>query len=261
MGGNRRSEGIRAWLRRNVLALIGLFLAVIGVATAVWIAYGQNQLAGDIAEDQDQLARDLEAASEGQVAANEIQENVRFVRQVVIDNAEKPFSKLNLHGASLNGLDLACEDLKTDPPTGCANLSDANLTGADLNSADLTGANLDGANLTEAFLTDAYLSGTLLKNAVLTDAYLNRAYLYGADLRGANLTRANVANADLTLTDLTNANLTDADLSNTKLTRAYLYGADLTGADLIQTVLDRVCYDGTTKWPDGFEPPPPPKCD
>jgi uncharacterized protein YjbI with pentapeptide repeats len=113
-------------------ALIGLILVVVGFAAAAWwdgrIADHQNQLARDIAENQDQAARGL-------ATSNEILENTRFVRQVVIDNAAaKPFAGLNLAGAALNGLDLACEDLAADPPTGCAD-----LRGADLSGAHLTG--------------------------------------------------------------------------------------------------------------------------
>lgn len=71
-------------------ASIGFVLAAIGIVATVLITNGQNR-----------LARDLETASE-------IQENVRFLRQVVADNATaKPFRALNLSGASLGGLDLA----------------------------------------------------------------------------------------------------------------------------------------------------------
>jgi pentapeptide repeat protein len=118
------SRGILGLLRRDVLArelLIGLVLVGVGAAATFWIAYRQ-----------DRLARDLESASE-------IQENVRFVRQVVIDNAaEKPFHGLNLSGADLAGLDLACEDITAVPPSGCADLFGANLIGTKLSGAELT---------------------------------------------------------------------------------------------------------------------------
>jgi uncharacterized protein YjbI with pentapeptide repeats len=147
-----------------------LILAIVGVASAVWIAYGQNRLDRDLARAQDQLARDL-ATAQDQLArdlanAGEIQENLRFVRQVAIsDTPVKPFSGLNLNGAVLAGLDLGC----ATPPTGCTDLSGANLEGADLS----------GANLRAAKLTDADLSGANLRAAKLTDADLSSADLGG----------------------------------------------------------------------------------
>lgn len=98
-GGNQREAvsdrgPIRGWIhrQRDELVrdgLIGIVVLVIGTGAVIcWN--------GRIAERQ------------------EIQENTRFVRQVVIDNAtEKPFAGLNLHDAVLAGLDLACDDLST----------------------------------------------------------------------------------------------------------------------------------------------------
>ena len=189
-------------------AVIGLVLVLVGVGAAVWIA-GR----------QDQLARDLETASE-------IQENVRFVRQVSIDNpAVKPFRGLNLHGAALSGLDLSCKNI--DLGTGCADLRDADLSDADLSDAKLTGAKLVFANLTGAFVAFA------------------------------NLTRANLGSADLAGALVVGADLTYAVLSGAELGGANLIGTDLTGARLDGTKLTGVCYTETTTWPDGFTPPPP----
>jgi hypothetical protein len=160
---------ILSWLRHEALGILGVILAIVGVASAVWIAYGQNRLDRDLARAQDQLARDL-ATAQDQLArdlanAGEIQENLRFVRQVAIsDTPVKPFSGLNLNGAVLGGLDLGCAG---PPRTSCTDLSVANLT-----SADLSGANLTGANLKAAKLTDADLSGANLRAAKLTSADL-----------------------------------------------------------------------------------------
>jgi hypothetical protein len=193
------SSGIRGWLRRqgdDLIrdALIGLVVVAMGFgAAALWdsrLADRQNQLASDIAENQDQAARDL-------ATANEVLENTRFVRQVVIDNAAaKPFSRLNLAGASLGGLDLACENL--DPPTGCADLTGADLHGAGLGRADFRGADLTGADLRDAGLGGADLHGANLRGANLRGANLHGANLHGANLRGANLRGANLPDANLT---------------------------------------------------------------
>jgi uncharacterized protein YjbI with pentapeptide repeats len=165
-------------------------LLVIGIVAAWWIA-----------NRQDKLASDLETASE-------IQENIRFVRQVAInDSALKPFRGLNLSDAELAGLNLGCDNAAAH--TGCADLWGANLGHANLAGANLTGANMVGANLTGAFLA-------------------------GANLTGADLTSADLTNAVIVLANLTGANLTAADLGQ----------------------VQAVCYDNTTKWPDGFTPPP-----
>jgi hypothetical protein len=175
-------------LRRDALAreaIIGLVLAIIGVLAA-W----------SIADRQDRLARDLETAAE-------IQEDVRFVRQVAIDNETiKPFAGLNLSDAALGGLDLGCY---TVPEIGeasyhprriesCAEFSDADLSGADLSNTRLS-----GARFVDADLADADLSSDLY-------ALLSRPgppevlrQVIGTDLRYADLTRANLRSADLSL--------------------------------------------------------------
>jgi hypothetical protein len=185
-------------------AIIGLVLAVIGVAVAVWIGIGQNRVASDLEK------------------ASEIQENVRFVRQSVINpGAPRPFSGLNLSGAYLSGLDLGCYRAgePSSPlgpaPTGgiCTDFAEANLSGAFLIGTDLTGANLTGADLSGADL-----------------AYAN---LHGADLSGADLRDAK----------LTYANLRTATLPEAKL----MHHAELSG----------VCYNEHTFWPAGIAKPPP----
>jgi hypothetical protein len=166
---------------------------------------------------------------EGRLAdRSEIQENTRFVRQVVIDDAPlKPFRRLNLSHAALGGLDLACEDIHAEPgrASGCADLVGAKLSGADLTGADLTGADLTGG--------DCFLHAESCADS--TD---------GADLSGA----------DLTGTEMCDANLRNADLTDADLSHVYLVGADLTHADFAGMKTTRVCYDDTTTWPDGFTP-------
>jgi Pentapeptide repeats (8 copies) len=172
-GSTSRAKRTRSWLRRNALVILGLFLASMGVAAAFWIAEGQNH-----------LARKLETAGE-------IQENTRFVRQVVIDNAaEKPFRSLNLSGAALGGLNLACKNL--DQAFGCADLMGARLSGADLTIADLSGAYMNRSDL-----SFAHLSVATLINAHLYFANLTHADLRGAILVGARLNPANLIDADL----------------------------------------------------------------
>ena len=269
-GSRKRSKGIRGWVRRQQDdlirdLLIGFVVLAIGFgAAALWdsrLAERQNQLTQDLAEGQNQLTQDLAKASE-------IQENVRFVRQVVIDNrAPKPFRGLNLRRATLSGLDLACENHKAVPSTSCADLEGADLIGADLFSTDLFGADLIAAKLAFAVLAHADLEGAGLSLADLTGADLEYADLKGAFLEGANLDDALLTWADLTGAHLKGAHLKGANLSGPDLSGEGLGGADLTGADLTladltladleEADLTGVCYDQTTTWPEGFTPPPP----
>jgi uncharacterized protein YjbI with pentapeptide repeats len=248
-GSGKRSKGIRGWLRRQHDdlvrdGLIGLVLAGVGVAAAFWIAHQQDQLAQDLEAASEQLALRLETD-------NQTQENLRFVRQVVIDNAvQKPFDGLRLSRAPLRGVDLACD--KPRSPS-CANfsradlshadLSYAKLAGADLSEADLRGAvlnyaDLPHANLSVAVLTDAALADADLTRADLSGTTLERASLVGADLAGANMSFARLTGADLGDADLRRANLNRANLTDAFLLSANLTRADLTEAYLDGTVLE-----------------------
>lgn len=133
-----------------------------------------------------------------------------------------------------------------------ANLYRANFAGLSLFNTDLTDANLNSINLAAAYLDGANLSGATLSTAD-TD-------LSGANLRFTDLTRANFTFSKLTGARLNMAKLIGASLDETDLTGAVLAGANLTGATLIGANLTRVCYDGTTIWPQGFAPPHPPIC-
>jgi hypothetical protein len=138
---------------------------------------------------------------------------------------------------------------------------------------DYAGEVLDGADLSGAVLWAFGFAGASLREADLSGAEMGWAALAGADLSGADLSRARLARADLSGTllagaslaaaDLTGAVLRDADLRDADLTGAYLAAVDLTGADLRRAVLDGASvigavWDGTTRWPAGYTPPPRP---
>ncbi|MGW4371352.1 pentapeptide repeat-containing protein [Nocardia takedensis] len=146
-----------------------------------------------------------------------------------------------------------CYDLRRADLTG-ADLSSANLSDANLSDANLTNAKLGGADVTGADLTGAKLGGANLRGVNLTGAELRNADLHGADLTGAELRNAKLHGADLTGADLTEANLRGVDLTGADLVGAYLTGANVTGAKLTG-----VGFDATTRWPEGFPPPPPSK--
>jgi uncharacterized protein YjbI with pentapeptide repeats len=233
-------------------ALVGLVVGIVVLLGAMW---WDNQ----IADRQEGLTRELAGISE-------VQENTRFIRQVVADGAvEKPFRGLNLRSAALSGLDLGCDDLAADPPTGCTDLREADLTGANMWATDLAGADLSAAKLTGTTLANAHLTDADLALADLTDARLDSAILSGANLLGATLVNAHLDSADLDVANLQAANLTRAELIFSNLKGADLSGANLTAAnlshaDLSSADLRSTCYDDSTTWPDGFEPPEPPAC-
>ena len=157
---------------------------------------------------------------------------------------------------------------------GDKNLRDANLTGADLTFADLRGADLRGADLTGADLYHAYLLGVRYDDSTIWpkdvrdvlrvwrgDKDLSGANLRGANLRGADLSDADLSGANLREATLRGANLRGAVLKRAKLGLSNLEGADLsganlTGADLSGAYLEGVIYDDSTRWPEGFTPPP-----
>lgn len=128
---------------------------------------------------------------------------------------------------------------------------------------DLSSACLAAADLKEAKLDHAWMNSTTLTGATLAGANLASADLSGAVLKYAYLGRSEKARKEgrEANTNLTDANLTDANLTEAILTGANLAGADLTGADLTRanltgTNLRGIRYSESTRWPDGFTPPP-----
>ncbi|MEE6140570.1 pentapeptide repeat-containing protein [Mycobacterium sp. 050128] len=115
--------------------------------------------------------------------------------------------------------------------------------------------------LANVILTRAYLDGVLLNASYLVGAWLPSASLVDAGLLMANLNAAKFTDANLTGADLSIANLYYSSLDQTNLTGAKLYAADLSDANLIgatlaRTDLGNIYYNATTRWPEGFTPPP-----
>jgi len=129
-------------------------------------------------------------------------------------------------------------------------LHKANLAGAQLYNCDLTGSNFHKTNLRKAMLSQATLAKANLADADLREAQLS------ADLSNANLSDANLAGAYLSHGYLNDANCRGADFSGAAFRFTCLVGADLTGAKLDGADLRNARYDGKTRFPDGFTPPP-----
>jgi hypothetical protein len=104
----------------------------------------------------------------------------------------------------------------------------------DLRLTDLRNADLKGAKLKDVRLYEAGLQGARLQGADLHDARLVEANLQRARLNGANLQRAR--------------------LNGANLQGAWLQGANLQGAQFDEATFQGALADGTTNWPDGFDP-------
>jgi uncharacterized protein YjbI with pentapeptide repeats len=189
------------------------------------------------------IATRQERAENSRAELQEALENIRFVRERSGDPASiKPFGAIQLSGANLSGLDLGCE---TRPATNCATFENAKMQDVILARTNLKNADLAGADLTRADLSSVDFT-----NAYLGDVLLTEANLANGNLTNANLTEANLTEANLTGADLTDAYFLDAILTAANLTYANLTGADLTGADLTGA-----CFDDSTTWPLGYQPP------
>ncbi|WP_336711063.1 pentapeptide repeat-containing protein [Arthrobacter sp. USHLN218] len=127
---------------------------------------------------------------------------------------------------------------------------------------DLQGQNLSGLDLPEAKMVSADL-----EKSDLRFIHLQRAQLHTADLRQANLTSsslfdtkfidANLQDAQVMHSFAQEAEFTGADLNGTDFDGTALQAADFRGAkNLDKATLQGSCWDRTTKWPDGFQPPP-----
>ena len=133
------------------------------------------------------------------------------------------------------------------------------VRGADLFHASLRTANLVGVDGRQAILSEADLTNAILCGADLRRAKLDRAHLTGANLSGSAATENDDwedYGYDIPHDKGKAADLTDADLSGADLTDADLSGADLTDANLADTILTNIFYDGSTVWPQDFNPPP-----
>ena len=165
--------------------------------------------------------------------------HARWVDSNGSDGARAVFSKTDLTGKDLSGVNLAASDMSF-AILQKVNFSRSELLMADLSFADLRGAemarsDLRGIKLTRANLVGANMVGALLGEVVISTKAQGgkvRANLDHAILRDAKLNGADLRNADLEATDLRNADLRDADLRGASLLDADLTGADLRGAQL-----------------------------
>jgi hypothetical protein len=100
-------------------------------------------------------------------------------------------------------------------------------------------------------LRHVFFGASDLRSAFFSHTDLTEAVFYKANLSGAIFDGAALNSSDLSGANLTGADLTDADLRG-----ATLDGADLSDATIIHAALKGIHYDSSTKWPNGFTPPP-----
>jgi uncharacterized protein YjbI with pentapeptide repeats len=268
--GHRRMRKAWTWLGPHLPGAL-LELVVFALVALPATYFLEQRIAGRQQEQAETLA-----------STAEVQENLRFARQLSIQNGgasqdggTKPMNGIDLHGANLSGLELGCrthETFREDEhpckdgpiPRDAAQLIEANLAGADLSFTDLTGAMMVQADLSSARLARARLGGANLTGANLVGAYLsapahiNPDHLGYRTVSGAYLAKARLEFADMTGANLEYAWLMDAKMRGAKLvgadlSSADLLGADLRGADLTDAKLssrrDFICVDDKTRWP------------
>ena len=125
---------------------------------------------------------------------------------------------------------------------GARHFSKMNLTGADLSGMDLR-----GADFSHAVLADANLQGANLEGCDFTEAVLARALLTGTLLAGSRLDKANLGGAHLQDCDLSSASLRETLCHGTRFTGCNLRGAQLDQTQLHETEMVE-CAMQSSRW-------------
>jgi hypothetical protein len=206
--------------------------------------YGLEQLARDTPSDQPAVFDVLTAFVRDQVPAGAGKCTDPTLHLGLDDQSPNASPDTDVQAA----IDaIARRDPKNDRKDQLLDLSNTCLVAAYWSGLQLPGILMGQADLRYAFFSHANLHHAFLTGANLTGAYLAGANLTGAFLSEANLTRANLGGANLSEANLTGANLTGANLT----------GANLGGLHHLNPAnLSDIYYDGSTRWPSGFRPPP-----
>lgn len=189
-----------------------------------------------------------------------------------LDHAE--LNSVDIHGAKLNGAilveaDLSCE--LTGPPKlpyhkkSCHDRytqhghSHTYAASAELNNISAHEADLSGADLHDAKLNGADLRGATLEEVGLTAVEANRARL---ECISEPVEDNPGVPTEPRCTDMTGSVLFSSDFRNANLSGAKLHWVtidgktDFSGAKFDGTRFSDICYESTTKWPEGFYPIP-----
>lgn len=184
-------------------------------------------------------------------------ENLRFLREQAASDNIKQVQMINI---DLSGQNLAGLRVSGAVMPG-ANLKKSDLSFSMISNSDLSKADMEGADLSRTALVDSTLEDSNLRRANLSNAQLMNVAVSGVDFTGASLESALIhepqhRTRDLYFTNFTAADMRFADLSEVEFHGVSFYGADLRGAKLSIQPDDVICYGPTTRWSEGFQPPP-----
>jgi len=152
------------------------------------------------------------------------------------------FSRTNLEGKFIAGLDLRKTKLGTDQLHSFTDWANTDVSGLDLTGMDFTNkatggtifrsANLQNSNWAEKNMTRNNLTGANLSGAQLQGANLSKnSTAKRANFSGADLTGANASGGTFEGGSLRNAILTNADFSKARLRGVDISGAEVTGTN------------------------------
>ena len=167
-----------------------------------------------------------------------------FVLMAPDSRTQVDFSRLDLTGRIMAGLDLTDTGITGDQLANVDDLSHTVLNGLDLSGTDLSEKDLTGASFVATNLSNANLSGQTLAGADFTDANLSSADLTDADLTAAKLSGADMSNSNVTGgqlvsagNDMSGINLSNTNLSGSNFSNKNMSGANTDGAQLDGTTL------------------------
>lgn len=155
--------------------------------------------------------------------------------------ADLDFSRTNLDGKFIAGLDLRKTNLGSGQLQTFTDWANTDVSGLDLSGVNFTEKNTVGTVFEEANLSDS-----IWNNKDMSNNNLFKANLTGAKLIGANLSnnttaeRANFSGADLTGANgsggtFRGANFSGAELGNANFSNSDLRGVNLNGANVPNT--------------------------
>lgn len=236
----RRADGERSRLKGELLVA----LVVGSLISAATIAV-QAKLDGDAAARAEDLAERAEVAAQRR-------DDLRFVREVASapGAAARPFDGLDLTEANISGLPLGCD---MPPAPDCASfvrttLKQASLVGADLRGARFQVSNAASASFARADLRRAYFDTSDLASTDFEQADL-RGAIFGDSFVYDDGEEPSFRHADLRGTRFVVETSVDVD-------GVVGFGDLILATPLGELGFDGSCWDETTVWPAGFEPPP-----
>jgi len=157
-------------------------------------------------------------------------------RLAAAEPGRRHFSKMNLTGADLSGMDLRGADF-THAVLADANLQGANLEGCDFSEAVLARAVLTDTRLVGSRLDKANLGGARLEDCDLASASLRETLCHGTRFRGCSLRGAQLDQTQLHETEMVECAMQSSRWTQVALRRMTLRDLVLDQAELNQVVL------------------------